>query len=149
MAKTKVRSSHRLHPMIVLLACGCIVAGIIIAGMSQSVAIANYQYELARLKSEFDEVQQIGQHLQLKVAQLQSLERIEAIARNELGMVEPSSVRTIVLQPKPTESVFASSNISEDNREETPNRYLAAASRFLARFLPALEQAEAGKLGDR
>lgn len=148
MVKTKMRGCCRLHPMAALFICGCIVAAVIISGMSQSVAIADYQYELAELRTQFEEAQRIGQYLQLQAAQLQSLDRIEALARNQLGMVEPASVRTIVLNPESIEPATTGS-LEEKRLAETPNRYLVAASRLLARLLPALDQAEAGKLGDR
>lgn len=148
MVKTKMRGCCRLHPMAALFICGCIVAAVIISGMSQSVAIADYQYELAELRAQFEEAQRIGQYLQLQAAQLQSLDRIEALARNQLGMVEPTSVRTIVLNPESIEPATTGS-LEEKRLAETPNRYLVAASRLLARLLPALDQAEAGKLGDR
>lgn len=140
------RRKLRVNPMTSVFLFGSLIAFVVIAGIAQSVTIAEIQYQLDGLRRELDYALQVNQHLHLQVVRMQSLDRIESVAREKLGMVEPSDVNTIVLAPQSESGGIASASGKGDDAVGKPNRYVAAALRILGRIVPALEQVEAGKL---
>ncbi|HHW06614.1 MAG TPA: hypothetical protein GXX34_03615 [Clostridia bacterium] len=56
---------------------------------SLAMAVATKGYEIAKLKSEIGELETANARLRLEIAKLDSLERIEMLALNEFGMVQP------------------------------------------------------------
>jgi len=69
------------------IALGCFVLGLALIAQYSSLVILNYQLSAAR--SELAETRASVQALELEAARLGSISRIDEIAREELGMVEP------------------------------------------------------------
>lgn len=64
------------------------VLGLLLA--SQAATITNKGYEVVQLKKEISSLKTANERLKLEIAQMDSLERIEAIALADLGMEKPS-----------------------------------------------------------
>ncbi len=159
MAKTRARESvataaprasgrlrFRPNPMLLVLSLGCLVVLVVIGGIGQSISYTQVKYQLDDLKADLHNQLQMNQHLQLQVAKMQSLDRIESVAKGTLGMMEPTEVQTIVLGPQPPSSQQAGVRLAQETTVVKPNGYLAAAVKVLGRIMPALGQAEAGKI---
>lgn len=73
----------------------CFVLSIAVVAQYSSMVVMNYQMGNAR--AELAEVREATRLLELEAAQLGSIGRIEQVARDELGMVEPemSQLRVI------------------------------------------------------
>ncbi len=65
----------------------CFMLSIAVVAQYSSMVVMNYHLSSARV--ELAEVSEVTRALELEAAQLGSIGRIEQIARNELGMVEP------------------------------------------------------------
>lgn len=65
---------------------------------SLAMGVATKGYEITKLKSEINALEAANERLRLEIAELNSLERIEMLALNELGMVQPD-VDDYVLLP--------------------------------------------------
>jgi len=76
-------------------------AGIILAGallyVWQHIQIIRLGYSLERLNSELSALMQEEKELTVKIAELKSLGRIEAMARRKLEMAEPTPSQIILL----------------------------------------------------
>lgn len=125
---------------------GCVAVLVIIAGIGQSISYTAVQYQLEEARQVLHQELLINEHLQLQVAQLESLTRIEHLAKKDLGMIEPAEVQTIVLAPELPTVSGGNSFLAHDITVTEPNRYVAAATRVLARLISALGQAEAGRI---
>ncbi len=60
-------------------------------------AIVGANYQISRIQKELNSLIKEREALRLEVATLNSLERIESIAKNELGLVYPDSSQFIFL----------------------------------------------------
>jgi len=64
---------------------------------SLAMAVATKGYEINKLKEEIGGLETANARLRLEIAQLNSLERIEKIALEELGMVQPGKDDYVLL----------------------------------------------------
>ncbi|MEW6522546.1 MAG: cell division protein FtsL [Bacillota bacterium] len=87
-------SRHPEYAGIVILA-GCVFLGL--ALVSLPATTAKLGYEIVSLRAELDALQRDVSRLQLELARLESLDRIEQIARERLGMREPEQLRLVQL----------------------------------------------------
>ncbi len=83
-AKRRSKPKFSLFFMIVLLA-----AGVVIVNLTQRALIAQNALQIERLKGKLKEVTYQNEKLIIETASLRSPERIEKIAREELGMSPP------------------------------------------------------------
>lgn len=65
---------------------------------SRYAAVAQVGYEIGSMKAELRRLEAEREQLELKVAQLSSLARIEGEARSRLGMVSPAEQRLVAVQ---------------------------------------------------
>lgn len=65
----------------------CFVLSIAVVAQYSSMVVMNYQ--LSSVRTELAEAREATRLLELEAAQLGSIGRIEQVARNELGMVDP------------------------------------------------------------
>lgn len=99
--KSIKRAKRKQCPETVLI---CLVAflfaGICILYLGQQVSLMRLSVQLSELEAEYRTVQQENEMLQLRLSQARSLSNIEAIARNQLGMVEPNQSNMLVVAPR-------------------------------------------------
>jgi len=79
-------------------------------------------YRMEELRQKRDELVQLKHHLELQRATESDPERIESIAKNELGMVYPGPEQILVLEPVETIGPNGSRTAAGDGRirRETP-----------------------------
>lgn len=61
------------------------------------VQVTSYEYEISQLESTLREIRQETSNLRLEAASLRSPERIERVARKELGLRLPSAEQVITV----------------------------------------------------
>lgn len=64
----------------------------------QRIEVLRLGYEVDKLRSEKNELYNKNKFLQVKVAGLKSLDRVEKIAREELGLIIPDKFEIISLE---------------------------------------------------
>ncbi|HHY14003.1 MAG TPA: hypothetical protein GX526_05110, partial [Thermoanaerobacterales bacterium] len=52
--------------------------------------IVESKYQLESMKKELAKIEETNQSLKIQLSKLKSLDRIESVARTELGMIEPN-----------------------------------------------------------
>ena len=87
--RREARPAVKRRPMaaIALTAVLCVALGL--AFLAQSAVTARLAYQNARLDQQIRELQRENSELELRAEQLGSLERIERVATESLGMVRP------------------------------------------------------------
>ncbi|MHB8481998.1 MAG: cell division protein FtsL [Nitrospiria bacterium] len=70
--------------------CGVLVFGGILGYLACQIHVVNLGYEMSQMQKEKKELERVHTELQIEIASLSSLDRIEQIAVTRLGM-EPSS----------------------------------------------------------
>jgi cell division protein FtsL len=65
----------------------CFLLSLVVVAQYSSLVIANYR--LSSVRSELAAIQDTSRQLELEVARLSSVGRIDQIARDELGMIDP------------------------------------------------------------
>jgi len=71
--------------------------------ISQSLRIVHLNYQLEELQGELSQISSNNKEMEMQVASMRSLSRLERVARNELGMVEPDQVQRLALAPIETD----------------------------------------------
>ncbi len=83
------RPERRLKKVKLLsIMAACFILSLVVVAQYSSLVVLNYQLSGAR--SELSTVRESSRIMEIEVARLSSVSRIENIAREELGMVEPS-----------------------------------------------------------
>lgn len=81
----------------------CCIAALCVAlsllYLQQQVSFYYLNMELAQLQEQVNILEQRNDHLMLNLESQRSLQKIEQLARKELGMVEPERVTSLVLEP--------------------------------------------------
>ncbi|HAI22083.1 MAG TPA: hypothetical protein DCM14_09365 [Clostridiales bacterium UBA8153] len=102
--RRRARSSARAgtiwsrHPeyVAILLLAGCALMGLALVALPANTMAASY--EMASLRARLSLLQQEVSGLEMQLAALESLERIDRIAREQLGMREPAQVRLLPVE---------------------------------------------------
>lgn len=77
-----------------------LIAIIAILILSRYSAITEAQYRISKMKAEIKEINAQNERLQVEIANLNSVARIEDIAKNKLNMKEPESEQVIYISTK-------------------------------------------------
>lgn len=105
-------ASRRIAPMLILGAI--LVVATIFAVLLEQVVLAQTGFKMDSLRREIATAESEHARLVLKVAKLSSKERIEQVAINELGMVQPKQVSYIVANVRTRGNEFLA-------QEQTPD----------------------------
>ncbi len=81
--------SARLHDFWKRVAVGAAIAGGLLLYAWQHFECIQVRYQIEQLQSERAQTEQLNQQLHLEVATLRSPMRVDAIARNQLGLTVP------------------------------------------------------------
>lgn len=143
--RPKKRSRIPVTVKVCLVAACCVVVGLLY--LQQQVTSYYLSMELVQIEEQVNAMQQRNDHLMLSLESQRSLKQIEQIARNELGMVEPTYTATLVLNGPAVMAGEAESRWVAE--EETPSGetmgILATLASWMNRVLP-LGGVEAGTL---
>lgn len=112
---------------VVLLALFCISLGLLYT--SRHAKIVNLSYNSDSVQQEITSLQKDNKRLELKIAALQAPERVEKIARQELGMEEAGGVLLAAL-PTGHES-GAEQKLSSSDNKDWEKKLLFVARKFV------------------
>jgi cell division protein FtsL len=109
-AKAVSRSKFRRKPVCVFGALVFVIVGASLGRVWQEVKLISMGYELRRLSLQESELAKSNARYKVEVAKLEAPDRLEAIARKQLGMVRPKSWQLVSIRmenpvppPKPDE----------------------------------------------
>jgi cell division protein FtsL len=109
-AKAVSRSKFRRKPVCVFGALVFVIVGASLGRVWQEVKLISMGYELRRLSLQESELAKSNARYKVEVAKLEAPDRLEAIARKQLGMVRPQSWQLVSIRmenpvppPKPDE----------------------------------------------
>lgn len=138
----------RLHPMLLLSLVALVTVWLVATGIGQRVRAIELEYEIQEMNERLNQLQKEEQQLQLEIARLQSLARVERLARSRLGMVEPGSSRVVVLKDLAVPDRSLGQPDAGVRVAVTQGKRLwAAVFRWMGALLPAFDAAEAGHSG--
>ena len=118
--------ARRLAPAVILGAIG--VVAVIFAILLEQVVLAQSAFELSRLRAELATVQARHERAMFEASRLESPERIERYARDELGMVEPSVSEYVIADVKAPRSPGLAQSVRRNGLSGAPAAAIGAAS---------------------
>lgn len=147
--QTVLPVSNRKHKVRVPLpALICLTAMLVACGafyyLHQQVVTMQLSVNIGILEKQLTELQQEQEYLLLTLKEASRLTTIEAIARQELGMVDPTGTHILVLNTQQNLNPDAGGWI--DTHEEQYNHLFARIASWLNQLLP-VGGVEAGRLG--
>ncbi|MGM0420720.1 MAG: septum formation initiator family protein [Bacillota bacterium] len=83
--------------------------------ISQSLRMVDINYKLELLESDLTQLESENKDMELNLSSKKSLDRLEHIARNDLGMVNANNITRLVLQPAPQESQISYASNTDNN----------------------------------
>ncbi len=95
--RTTVRTKTAIVKKYAQIILVTIVASLAVSVIAHYTAIIGVNYQINRAQRELNSSIEKREALRLEVASLRSLERIESIAKNELGLIYPDSSQFIFL----------------------------------------------------
>ncbi|MGM0502604.1 MAG: cell division protein FtsL [Bacillota bacterium] len=123
--------------------------------INQYVQISRKSLMVEKLEDEKRQLESKQEHLQLKIAELKSLDRVEKIAKEELNMEQPDNINYIVINPtSDSENLKATSkdqDKEENNKLETKQEKEKLADDLQERmfnWVNDLTTVQAGTLSD-
>lgn len=96
----------RLYPWLKAFLVVVLSVGLLLGYVGLRTAIIMESYAIKRLDDQLMNLKAQREKLQLEVSQLESLDRIEKVARTELGMSRPRELAYIALNPAPPEETM-------------------------------------------
>lgn len=118
--------ARRLAPAAILGAIG--VVAVIFAILLEQVMLAQSAFELSRLRSDLATVQARHERAMFEASQLESPERIERYARDELGMVEPPLSEYVIADVKAPRSPGLAQSARRSSLSVSPAAAIGAAA---------------------
>lgn len=115
-AKTKKRQKACLHFKMVVLTLVLFTVGLLYTYQHNRVIYLGYRINAA--KQRIAALQTDNKKLELKIAGLQSPERVERIAREKLGMKEPDKVLLASIASKPESSKTSYKKVEGDRAQK-------------------------------
>ncbi|WP_027339309.1 FtsB family cell division protein [Halonatronum saccharophilum] len=116
---------------------------LVIIYINQYVRLSRGNYRLERLETQRSQLKNQNIHLELNISQLKSLDRVEEIAKNDLGMIKPDSITYIVLEEESKGDVNEVAKANESLLEEKEDKSIKAR---VSNFFNSLTEVQAGSL---
>ena len=110
--KKKVVRKRRASSFVIFVIVTSLLAGAVMANVTGRALIAEDGVELENLKSELKIEQDLREDLLIQKVALESPERIDATAVQELGMIKPVQVDCLVITESPRASTEKATNSS-------------------------------------
>ncbi|MBZ4654716.1 MAG: Septum formation initiator [Peptococcaceae bacterium] len=122
--QTKVRIKKRPSPLLVV-ALGISLIGIMFfTGLSYTylkARIAHLNWQISQGKKEIAAMQVQNEKLELEIARLKSLDRIEKVATTQMGMIKNPGVEYLAIKATTNTSVPASQTVREMPAQDPAN----------------------------
>jgi cell division protein FtsL len=128
-ARAGLLSRHPEYVGILILAVCVLLALSLVALPATTAALG---YEIVRLRQQLEALERDRALLELEIARLESLERIEQTARDRLGMREPEVLALVELDGQPGPGGGADS-VWQPEPDGAVMRLAAAARQFIVR----------------
>lgn len=93
--KKVIRKRSRLPGKLVGAVTGAFVVGILVVYVCAQVAA--FGYRIVELKKDIADLERSNKRLELSIARLSSLDRVQRIAESELGMCKPSEMQMLAM----------------------------------------------------
>ena len=104
MSDATVRSLPKINGFVLvrprllpLFACLAILLVVSLFFVWSRITVVNLEYDISRLGNHMHEMEQENQKLRLEAAHLRSPERIERVARTELGLRMPTLEQVVII----------------------------------------------------
>jgi len=108
----RTANPDRMRESCRIVAYGCVLAAGLFLFAWQHFQCLQLGYQLEELKAERGQAAEMNQRLKLEVAALKSPERIDAIARNTLGLTIPVPGQVALAVYAPSEAVLAQARVA-------------------------------------
>lgn len=136
------RRRRRANPYVCIGLAFIVVTGVLLGYVAQKWSIVALGYEVQRRQTELDQLAMENQYLRVQKAAARSPKRIEQIAKERMGMVEPIAPQHIVVQlPTTSPSTVPTMPV------EQPRGLLATISSYLGQLLSGDQAVQAGRIG--
>lgn len=112
----------KLGPMISLVFLACMILTVVLSYVAIHAAMAKTAYDINKVKKQIGSLQNENEQLQLQIMNLTSLDRIEEVARNKLGMARPEEVQFVALPVTEMPSKNATDNYPPTTEETTSKK---------------------------
>ena len=99
-ARTKARTASLPRAVVLIIAGAVLLSGLCLLYLWQGTAILSLTAERESAKQTLASIQEVNRYLEFQVDRAFSLERIERIARTQLGMDDPEIVRYVEVPGK-------------------------------------------------
>ncbi len=103
----------RLNPLWQRLAAGSVMAGCLFFYAWQHFECIQLRYQIEQLQTQEAQASQLNQQLQLEVATLRAPSRVDAIARNQLGLTVPVPGQVAPVSYTASNGVLAQASVNE------------------------------------
>ena len=100
-ARREAREGTAVWPRhtLVVIALATLIAGLCLLYIWQGTTLLELTAQREGLKTSLASAQEVNRYLEFQIDQAFSLERVSRIARQQLGMVEPSDIRYVSVPP--------------------------------------------------
>jgi cell division protein FtsL len=96
---TREHASMWGRPTVIVIAIATLIAALCFLYVWQGTALLELTAHKESLKASLASAQEVNRYLEFQIDQAFSLERVSRIARQQLGMVEPSDIRYVPVPP--------------------------------------------------
>lgn len=111
-----------------------LLAVMLALGIASRFAVgAKMNIDIAALDKQLAEVQTENEQLQLQIAELKSLARVEAAATTRLGMVRPTETRALVTGNQTATTAMVAADVG--NNTKTDGGWIASVQRWLTNLI--------------
>jgi len=91
------KKKQHIGPMVSFVFFTCLTLSVVLSYVAIHATMAKTAVEINQAKKQLANVQNENEQLQLQIMNLTSLDRIEQVARNNMGMVRPEEVQFVSL----------------------------------------------------
>lgn len=103
--------NFRLYPWAKVLLTIAAITVVLLGYVALRIGIVTETYTVKRLEDQLISLRTQRDQLQLEASRLQSLDRIESVARGELGMSEPHDTSFVAMAPETSQPAVAKGTV--------------------------------------
>lgn len=147
--KTSKRKQKSQIPAVAVICCiAVMLVSCAIFYLNQQVTSMQLFVQINNLEQKRDTLKREQGHLVIELQQASRLASIEAIARHQLGMVDPVGAEMLVMAPKNNQVTIVENGwIETETSESVNNSFFVAVADWLNQLLP-VGGVEAGRIGE-
>lgn len=135
----------RVPECLVVLTLACVCVALCLLYLDQKVKTMHLNVEIGQLEQELEKLYEENAHLVLELESVQRLTYIEAVARGQLGMVEPENASLLVMSGVEQQRTPQAPGWVGEEESQNPGIFVMVAE-WLNQVLP-IGGVEAGRIG--